>query len=25
VAPKAAFLEYEKTFTAVLNSVRFQR
>src|SRR6266404_435607 len=25
VAPKAAFPEYEKTFTAVLNSVRFQR
>jgi hypothetical protein len=25
VAPKAAFPEYEKTFTAVLNSVRFQK
>jgi len=25
VAPKASFPEYEKTFTAVLNSVRFQR
>jgi len=25
VAPKGAFPEYEKTFTTVLNSVRFQR